>query len=107
MDVLPPALPAMPHPGLLGLAGARASLQVDKLCEANVRDARGIFANQVDVGVQDGGVDGLAVLREHWESEGGSGEERRGRRRSNKSQALQRNFPDDFMAAWWFLRLSK
>ena len=91
----------MPHPGLLGLAGARASLQVDKLREANVSDARGIFADQVDVRVQDGGVDGLAVLGEHYESEGGRGEERRGRRRSNKSWALKRNFPEDFMAAQW------
>lgn len=62
MDVLPLAVPAMPHAGFLRLAGPRPTLAVDKLSEANVGDAGRVLADQVDVGVQDCGVDGLAVL---------------------------------------------
>lgn len=64
VDVLPPALPAVPHPGLLRLAGARAALPVHKLRQADVGDARGLVPDHVHVRVEYGGVDGLAVLGE-------------------------------------------
>lgn len=66
VDVLPPALPAVPYSGLFRLAGARAALAVHKLRQADVGDAGGIVSDDVHVRVEDGGVDGLAVLGEHW-----------------------------------------
>lgn len=65
MDVLPPALPAVPYSGLLRLAGAGAALTVHKLRQADVSDAGGVVSDDVHVRVEDGGVDGLAVLGEH------------------------------------------
>lgn len=62
VDVLPLAVSAMPHSSLLWLAGARSSLAVHILSQADVRDASCIFPNQVHMGVQDGGVDWFAVL---------------------------------------------
>lgn len=63
MNVLPFGVPAVPHASLLRLAAARPALPVHKLSEADVSDAGGVFSDQVHVRVQDGGVDGLAVLR--------------------------------------------
>lgn len=63
MDVLPLAVAAVPDTGLFGLAGARAALTVDVLRQADVGDAGGIFPDDVHVRVQDGGVNGLVVLR--------------------------------------------
>lgn len=65
MDVLPLALSAVPDAGLLRLAGSRPTLAVNKLGQADVSDARRVLANQVDVRVQDGGVDGLIVLSQN------------------------------------------
>jgi len=48
------------------LAGARAACGIHKLREPDVGDARGVLANQVHVGVEQGGVHGLAVLAQHW-----------------------------------------
>lgn len=62
MDVLPLAVSAVPHTGLLRLAGSGPTLSINKLSQADVSDAGGIFTDQVDVGVQDRGVDGLVVL---------------------------------------------
>ena len=62
VHVLPPALAAVPHARLLRLAGARPALAVHVLGEADVGDAGRVLADQVHVGVEDGGVDGLAVL---------------------------------------------
>lgn len=70
MDVLPPALPAVPYSGLFRLAGARAALAVHKLRQADVGDAGGVVPDDVHVRVEDGGVDGLAVLGEHWRGKG-------------------------------------
>lgn len=67
VDVLPLAVPALPDARLLRLAGARPALVVHVLGQADVSDAGGVLADQVDVGVQDGGVDGLAVLCQNWE----------------------------------------
>lgn len=64
VDVLPPAVPTVPHPGLLRLARARAALSVHKLCQAYVGDARGVLSDHVHVRVEYGGVNGLAVLGE-------------------------------------------
>lgn len=66
MDVLPLAVPAVPHAGLLRLAGSRPALSVHVLSQADVSDAGRVLADQVDVGVQDGGVDGLVVLGQDW-----------------------------------------
>lgn len=62
MDVLPLAVSALPHSGLLRLAGSRPTLSVNELSEADVSDAGRVLTNQVDVGIQDRGVDGLVVL---------------------------------------------
>lgn len=62
MDVLPLAVPAVPHARLLRLAGPRSTLVVHKLGQTDVGDAGGVLADQMHVGVQDGGVDGLVVL---------------------------------------------
>lgn len=62
VDVEPLAVAAMPHPGLLRLAGAWAARGVHKLREADVGDARGLLADQVHVGVEQGGVHRLDVL---------------------------------------------
>lgn len=65
MDVLPLAVSAVPDASLLRLAGARSALVVDKLSQPDIGDASGVLADQVDVGVQDGGVDGLVVLSQN------------------------------------------
>lgn len=62
VNIEPLALAAMPHPGLLRLAGARAARGVHKLSEPDVGDARGLLADQVHVGVEQSGVHRLAVL---------------------------------------------
>lgn len=62
MDIEPLAIPAVPDPGLLRLAGARPTLSVDVLGEADVGDASCVLSNHVDMRVQDGSVNGLAVL---------------------------------------------
>lgn len=62
MDVLPLAVSALPHTRLLRLAGSRPTLRVNKLSQADVSDAGRVLTDQVDVGVQDRGVDGLVVL---------------------------------------------
>lgn len=65
MHVLPLAIAAVPHARLLGLAGAGPALPVDVLRQADVGDARCVLPDDVHVRVQDGRVDGLAVLGEH------------------------------------------
>lgn len=62
MDILPLAVATVPHPGLLRLGGPWPPLQVDVLGEADVGNAGRILPNQVDVRVQDGGVDGFVVF---------------------------------------------
>lgn len=66
MNVQPLSVTAVPHPGLLRLAGAGAACGVHKLCEPYVGDARRVLADEVHVGVEQGGVHGLVVLAEHW-----------------------------------------
>lgn len=65
VNVLPFGVTAVPHAGLFRLAAARSPLAVDELGEADVGDAGSIFSDQMHVRVQDGGVDGLTVLRQH------------------------------------------
>lgn len=64
VDVLPPAVSAVPHSGLFRLAGAGTALAIHKLRQADVGDAGSVVSNHVHVRVEDGGVDGLAVLGE-------------------------------------------
>lgn len=66
MDDLPLPVAAVPHPGLLWLGGTRRPVAVDVLRHSDVSNARGLVADQVDVRVQDGGVDRFAVFRPHW-----------------------------------------
>lgn len=66
MDYLPLAVTAVPDACLLRLGGAGHAVGVDVLGDADVGDAGSFLADQVDVGVQDGGVDRLTVLRPHW-----------------------------------------
>lgn len=67
VDIEPLAISAVPDTGLLRLRGAGPALAVDVLRQADVRDAGGVLPNDVDVGVQDGRVDWLAVLRQYWQ----------------------------------------
>lgn len=69
VDVLPLAVSAMPDTSLLWLAGPRPTLAVNKLSQADVGDAGCILADQVHMGVQDGGVDRLAVLSQNWKDD--------------------------------------
>lgn len=62
MDVLPLAVAAVPDAGLLGLHGAGHAVAVDVLGEADVGDAGRLVSDQVDVGVQQDGVDRLLGL---------------------------------------------
>lgn len=71
VDIEPLAIPAMPDPGLLRLAGARPTLPIDVLGEADVGNASRVLSDHVDVWVQDGGVDGLAVLGQDCSGQGG------------------------------------
>lgn len=64
MDILPFGVPTMPHPRLFRLAAAWPALPIHILREADVGDAGGLLSNQVHVRVEDGGVDGLTVLRQ-------------------------------------------
>lgn len=64
VDILPPAVSAVPHSGLFRLAGAGTALAVHKLRQADVGDAGSVVSNHVHMRVEDGGVDGLAVLGE-------------------------------------------
>lgn len=63
---LPFAIAAVPDTGLLGLGRARDAAGVHVLRDADVGDAGGLVAHQVDVRVQDGGVHRLAVPGPHW-----------------------------------------
>ncbi len=65
MHIEPLGIAAMPHTSLLRLAGARPALAVDVLRQADVGNAGGVLADQMDVGVEDGGVDWLAVFTQH------------------------------------------
>ena len=62
VDVLPLAVAAVPDAGLLRLHGARHAAAVDVLGEADVGDAGGLVPDQVDVGIEEDGVDWLLPL---------------------------------------------
>lgn len=64
MDILPLPIPAMPHSGFLSLHGFRHAAAINVLSEADIRYAGCIIANQVHVGVQYDGVNGLLILRQ-------------------------------------------
>lgn len=68
VDIQPLAISAVPDARLFGLRGAGPALAVNVLSQADIRDARSIFTNDMDVGVQDGGVYRLAVLRQYWQN---------------------------------------
>lgn len=65
MHIEPFGIAAMPHTRLLRLAGAWPALAVHVLRQADVGYAGGILADQMDVGVEDGGVHWLAVFTQH------------------------------------------
>lgn len=65
MHVEPLGVTAMPHARLLRLAGARPALGVDVLRQADVGDAGGVLADQMDMRVEYGGVHRLAVFTQH------------------------------------------
>lgn len=65
MYIEPFGITALPHTRFLRLAGARPTLAVYVLRQADVRYAGGVLADQVDVRVEDGGVHGLAVFTQH------------------------------------------
>lgn len=65
VDVEPLGVSTVPDAGLLRLTGARSTLAVDVLRQPDVGYAGGVLSDQVDVGVEDGGVDGFAVFTQH------------------------------------------
>lgn len=65
MHIEPFGIAAMPHTRLLRLAGAWPALAVHVLRQADVGYAGGVLADQMDVGVEDGGVHWLAVFTQH------------------------------------------
>lgn len=67
MHIEPFGVTAMPHTSLLRLAGTRPSLTVDVLRQTNVGDAGGILADQMDMGVEDGGVHRFAVFTQNYD----------------------------------------
>lgn len=71
VHVEPFSVAAMPHTSLLRLAGARPSLAVNVLRQANVGDAGGVFTDQMDMWVENGGVHWFAVFTENcWDGNG-------------------------------------
>ena len=66
MDVLPLAVAAVPHTGLLGLHGAGHAADVHVLGQPNVGDAGSILADQVHMRVQQDGVDWLVPFGKSW-----------------------------------------
>lgn len=67
VNILPLAVPAMPHSSLLRLHGARHVVSVDVLRESDVGYAGSIFSQQVHVRIQQDGVDSTPVaLGESW-----------------------------------------
>lgn len=68
VDIKPLAISAVPDTGLFRLCGAGPALAINVLCQADIRDAGSIFTNDMDMGVQDGGVYWLAVLRQYWQN---------------------------------------
>lgn len=62
VHVLPLAVPAVPHACLFRLHGLWHPAAVHVLREPDVRNAGSIITHQVDVGIQDDGVDRLAAL---------------------------------------------
>lgn len=62
MDVEPLAISAVPHTRLLGLAAPRATLAINVLREPDIRDARSVLSNQMNMRIEDSGVHRLVVL---------------------------------------------
>lgn len=62
VDVQPLAITTVPDTSLFRLRGAGPALTVDVLCQADIGNASCIFTNDMDMRVQDGRVDWLAVL---------------------------------------------
>lgn len=65
VHIEPFGITAMPHTRLLRLAGAWPALAVDVLRQADVGYAGGILTDQMDMGIEDGGVHWLAVFTQH------------------------------------------
>ena len=62
VDVLPLAVAAVPHAGLLRLHGAGHAAGVHVLGQSDVGDARGVLPDEVHMWVQQDGVHGLIPL---------------------------------------------
>lgn len=69
MDILPLAIAAVPHPGLLRLHGARHATRIHVLSESNVGDAGCIFPNKVHVWIQEDGMHRLVPFGQRWEGD--------------------------------------
>ena len=70
VDVVPLAVAALPDACLLGLGGTGGAPPVQVLGEADVGDAGGVVPQQVDMGVEQDGVDRAAGLRQSCSSAG-------------------------------------
>ena len=64
MDVLPLAVAAVPHTGLLRLHGAGHAGSIHVLGQSNVSNTRCIFPNKVHVWIQEDGVHRLIPFRQ-------------------------------------------
>lgn len=62
VDILPLAVSTVPDARLLRLHGARHAIAVDVLGETYISDAGGLVTNQVDMGVEQNGVDRVLGL---------------------------------------------
>lgn len=68
VHVEPFGVAAVPHTRLLRLAGAWPPLAVHVLRQTDVGDAGGLLANQMDVGVEDGGVHWFVILTQNYKN---------------------------------------
>ena len=69
VQVEPAGVAALPQARLLGAAAAWPALGVHVLRQPDVGDAGGVGAQQVDVGVEEGGVDRPAALTQPWDTQ--------------------------------------
>lgn len=66
MDVLPLAITAMPHTGLLRLHGAGHATAIHVLGQSNIGNTRCVFSNEVHMWVQEDGVHRLIPFGQGW-----------------------------------------
>jgi len=69
VDVLPLAVAAVPHTGLLGLHGAGHAAGIQVLGQSNIGNTRCIFPNEVHMWIQEDGVHWLVPFGQSWKGD--------------------------------------